>query len=75
MANVLNVLGAGAATAKYGTELEAGGAIDVSEVEFYRGVDAEALIVEQGLVRDVRFLKDSEFQAPREVRLGVRFTF
>ena len=49
--------------------------MDVSSEEFFRGVDTQALIREQDLREDPRFLMDGEFQAPREIRLGIRFAF
>jgi hypothetical protein len=46
------------------------------EAEFYAtGVDTQALIAQQGLVRDARFLMDSGYQAPRSIRLGVKLGF
>ena len=47
----------------------------MAEPDFYRGVDTEQLIEAQGLARDARFLMDSEYQAPRSVRLGVKIGF
>ena len=53
-----------------------GQSIVVDEVEFYtRGVDTQALIAEQGLVRDARFLLASGYQAPRSIRLGLKLAF
>jgi outer membrane receptor protein involved in Fe transport len=80
--NVLNVLDQQTAVARFMTETESSNdgiaaltGIRVSEDDFYRGVDTKALIAAQGIERDPRFLKDSEFQEPREVRLGLKLTF
>ena len=75
-ANVINALNQGAATNYYAKELFAGQVVEVDEVEFYAtGVDTQALIAQQGLVRDARFLMDSGYQAPRSIRLGVKLGF
>jgi hypothetical protein len=74
MANVMNLFNQQAATNRFRSEIESGGIV-IDEDRFYRGVDTQALIAQQKLVRDVRFLKDSEFQAPREIRLGLRLVF
>jgi hypothetical protein len=75
LANVLNVFNQQAVVTRYPFQLEPGAAVDVTEEEFFRGIDTQALIREQGLVGDPRFLMASELQAPREIRLGVRFLF
>jgi hypothetical protein len=49
--------------------------VQVAETQFYQGIDAQALIAQQKLVRDARFLMDSGYQAPRSIRLGVRLGF
>ena len=74
MANVLNLLDQQATVNRFSAELEANG-VSIDEDLFYRGIDTQALIASQHLVRDPRFLKDSEFQSPREIRLGVRLMF
>ncbi len=75
-ANVINALNQGTVTNYSPDELYLGQAIAVDETELYaRGVDTQALIAEQGLVRDARFLKASGFQAPRTIRLGVKLGF
>jgi hypothetical protein len=75
-ANVANLLNQGTVTNYFPNELYAGQGITVDEVEFYaRGVDTQALIAQQGLVRDARFLLASGFQAPRSIRLGVKVGF
>ena len=57
------------------TELFQGQAVDVAETEFYQGIDTQALIAQQRLVRDARFLMASGFQAPRSIRLRVKLSF
>jgi hypothetical protein len=75
-ANVINALDQGTATDYYARELFAGQAIQVDEVQFYStGVDTQALIAQQRLVRDARFLMDSGHQAPRSIRLGFKLGF
>jgi hypothetical protein len=75
-ANVINAFDQGAATNYYPWELFTGQAVEVDETEFYAsGVDTQALIAEQGLVRDARFLLDSGYQAPRSIRLSVKLGF
>jgi hypothetical protein len=56
-------------------ELFLGQAVAVDEREFYNGIDTQALIASQGLVRDARFLHHSAFQPPRGVRLGLALDF
>ena len=74
--NVINAFNQGGATNYYPWELFAGQAVDVDEEQFYStGVDTQALMAEQGLVRDARFLMDSGYQAPRAIRLGVKVGF
>lgn len=73
--NVLNLLDQDIITNRFPTELAPGVAIDISEADFYRGFDAQALIRAQNLEKDPRFLMDSEFQAPRQIRLGAKLTF
>lgn len=73
--NVLNLFDQDAVTDVFKTTLQSGQGIDINEEEFYSGFDADALIAQQGLVRDPRFLQPSAFQAPRELRIGVRFSF
>lgn len=74
-ANVINLLNQGAATNYYQTELFTGQAVKVAETDFYQGIDTQALIAQQRLARDARFLMDSGFQAPRSIRLGVKLGF
>jgi hypothetical protein len=76
MANVLNIMNSKTATSRFPTEtsLAAGTAVAISEDDFFRGFDGQALVAAAG-PRDPRFLMDSQFQNPREIRLGVRFVF
>jgi hypothetical protein len=75
-ANAINLLNQGTATSYYQNELFSGQAVSVDEAQVYsEGVDTQALIGEQGLVRDARFLMDSAFQAPRAIRLAVKLGF
>ena len=73
--NAINVLNQKTATNYFPTELFPGQAISVDESAFYRGVDTQALISDQRLVRDARFLMDSGFQPPRTLRLGAKVSF
>ena len=63
------------ATTYWPTERFAGQAIRVDETTFYQGVDTQALIVQQRLVRDARFLMASGYQAPCSIRLGLKLGF
>jgi hypothetical protein len=75
-ANVINLLDQDAATNYYPSELFQGQALVVDETQFYStGVDTQALIEEQRLARDARFLMDSGYQAPRTIRLGLKLGF
>lgn len=74
-ANVLNLLNQSTATNYFPTELFTGQAISIDESAFYSGVETQALIAEQRLVRDARFLMDSDYQSPRSVRLGIKLGF
>jgi hypothetical protein len=82
--NVLNLFDQHIATSKFPRLLQAGKGIclatpcqDVpaSLTAFYKGFDTQALIAQQGLLRDPRYLMASEFQQPRTVRFGARFAF
>ena len=75
MLDVLNLWNQDEAINTWRTELGAGQQIDVTEEQFYAGVDTQALIAAQQLERDPRFLQSSEFQMPRTVRIGVKFSF
>jgi hypothetical protein len=74
-ANVLNVLGTDTVTNVFPTQLQPGTSINISEAQFFQGVNTEALIASQHLAQDPRFLADYGYQRPREARLGVRLTF
>jgi hypothetical protein len=75
-ANVINALNQGAATNYHASELFTGQAVEVDETRLYAtGVDTQALIAQQRLVRDARFLMDSGYQAPRSIRLGTKLSF
>jgi hypothetical protein len=52
-----------------------GSGITLNESHFLNGWDTEQLMAEQRTLRDPRFLMDSAYQSPREVRLGVRLRF
>jgi hypothetical protein len=73
--NVINVLNQKAVTNYFPTELFPGQAIAVDESTFYNGVDTQALITAQHLVRDPRFLMDSGFQPARTLRLEAKMSF
>jgi hypothetical protein len=47
----------------------------VGRDEFFRGIDVQWLIEEQDTFRNPYFLMDWRYQAPREVRIGVKFLF
>ena len=73
--NVLNLFDQDNAVTRIPFQLESGAAVFMTEDTFFRGVDTQALIEEQGILENPLFLLDSEFQNPREVRLGIRFSF
>jgi outer membrane receptor protein involved in Fe transport len=73
--NVLNLFDQDAAIDYYARELFDGQAIEISSDDFFRGFDTQELIEEQGLFRDPRFLMDTDFQPPRQIRLGARLSF
>jgi hypothetical protein len=76
MANVLNLLDSQTATSRFPTETAAaqGVGVAITEEQFFHGFNGEALVAAAG-PRDPRFLQDSQWQPPREIRLGVRFIF
>jgi hypothetical protein len=45
----------------------------VTDAQFFAGFDAHAQ--QAALAKDPLFNQVSQYQAPREVRLGLRFTF
>jgi hypothetical protein len=73
--NAINVLDQSAATNYFPAELFRGQAVTIAQSTFYQGIDTQALINQQGLVRDPRFLMDSGFQSPRSIRLGAKLSF
>jgi hypothetical protein len=73
--NVLNLLDQDTATNYYATE-NYGAGVDGNQDAFYRGqLDFQQLKAAQGVLTDARFLKDNAFQAPRVIRVGVKFSF
>jgi hypothetical protein len=74
-ANLINLLDQGAATNYHPSELFSGQTIAVDETDFFEGIDTQALIEEQRLVRDARFLMESAYQPPRSIRLAINFGF
>jgi hypothetical protein len=75
-ANATNLLNQATANNYFPHELLAGQAVTVDEAQFYStGIDTQALVAEQRLARDARFLMDSGYQAPRSIRLGVKLGF
>jgi hypothetical protein len=76
MANVLNLLDSDTATSVFPTETSAaaGSSVNITEDQFFQGFNGQALVAAAG-PRDPRFLQDSQFQNPREIRLGVRLLF
>ena len=75
MVDVLNLWNQETETNVFNNELATGQAVDVTEAQFYAGVDTQTLISAQGRLRDPRFLQSSEYQIPRTVRIGVKFSF
>jgi hypothetical protein len=76
MANILNLLDSDTDTSAFPTETAGaqGVGVSITEEQFFRGFNGEQLVAAAG-PRDPRFLQASQFQPPREVRLGVRFIF
>jgi hypothetical protein len=74
-ANLINVLASRGITNKYPTRLQPGTAINVTEDQFFDGVDTDALIAAQNLPQDPRFLQAVGYQQPRQLRLGMRVSF
>ncbi len=73
--NVLNLLDQDTVTNRNPTYLGSGQQVNISEPDFFKGFDAQALIAAQRLVLNPLFLKDSEFQGARAIRLGAKFIF
>ena len=75
-ANVINALNQSVATNYFPTELFTGQALQVRESDVYStGVDTQALIAQQQLTRDARFLMTSGFQPPRTIRIAAKLGF
>jgi hypothetical protein len=50
--------------------------VSITNQEFFAGFDMEQVLAERPAVRrDPRFLQDNAYQAPRTIRLGLKFTF
>ena len=71
--NVLNLFDQDIAVNRFAAETRQN--IPISDEEFFAGFDVQNLIETLHITRDPRFLKDSQFQAARAVRLGAKFTF
>ena len=74
MVNVLNLFDSQTASSRFPTETESGVTVDLTEDQFFRGFNGTELVNAAGR-KDPRFLQDSQFQDPRQIRLGVRFQF
>ena len=75
-ANITNLLNLDTATNYFQTQNASGAVVDVPETTvLYQGANFEQLIAAQGMPIDPRFLQDNAYQAPRSIRLGVRFMF
>jgi hypothetical protein len=66
-ANILNLLDSDTATAVY----QLAGNTDVTDAQFFAGFNPNTTLV----TPDPLYNQVSQYQAPREVRLGLRFTF
>ena len=74
--SVANLFNQGTVTSKFVTETEAGAALAFDEADLYAGrLDFEQLFAEQGVRRDARFLMVNAYQAPRTVRVMVKWSF
>ncbi len=74
-ANVTNLIDSDTATNYFQTEHYNSG-INIDENLFYAGqLNFQTLKQQQGVLTDARFLQDSAYQAPRSIRLGVKFSF
>ena len=49
--------------------------LPLTEEQFFAGFDADQVIADNGVALDPRYGMAEVFQAPREVRLGLRLTF
>jgi hypothetical protein len=82
--NVQNLFDQDTATFKFQSQLASGQGLNVTEQQFYSGVNTQQLIAQQNLLLDPRFLQEGTgvstvagggFQVQRSMRLGVKFTF
>ncbi|MCM2257931.1 MAG: TonB-dependent receptor [Vicinamibacteria bacterium] len=76
MANILNLFDQETSISRFPVETSAaaGVAVDITEEQFFRGFDGQALVNAAG-PKDPRFLRDAQFQDPRQIRLGARLIF
>jgi hypothetical protein len=74
-ANILNVFNRQTVANRFPTQLQGGQQINITAPQFFQGVNTQAVIAAQNLKIDPRFLQDSEYQAPRQVRFAARFSF
>ena len=75
-ANITNLLNSETETNYFQTELASGQVVDVPETTIlYQGANFPALIKEQNIPLDPRFMKANAYQASRAIRLGVKFLF
>jgi hypothetical protein len=74
-ANVINLFDQSTATNYHADQLSSGQGINITEEQFYNGVDFQSLIAAQRLATDPRFLKDNAYQDPRSIRLGLKLSF
>ena len=73
--NVLNLFDQSASIGKWQTYQLTDG-INIDETAFYRGqLDFDALIQQQHVTQDTRFLQDAWYQFPISARFGVKFIF
>lgn len=73
--NVLNLFDEENIIERFRTQLAPGQAVNVTEPQFFAGVNTEALIAAQGLRQDPRFLQPSGFQGPLQARITARWLF
>lgn len=71
--NVLNLFDEENAVRVFRTQLRE--AVDITEAEFFAGIDTQALIAAQNLRQDPRFLQPDQFQIPLQARVSVRWLF
>ena len=71
---VTNLFDQDTVISRFKTETEPG--LELDEGAYYAGeVDVESLITQEGVPRDPRFLMADAFQAPRTIRLMVKWSF